>query len=255
MSVHPRGRQAPEPANPTRAERRQSGRAQRREAAAQAARRKQFMVLGGAVAVALVIALVLILLNRPRDAGAPIVAAAPLPASLPLDGSVMGQEAAPVTITEWGDFQCPSCGQFERNVASVLKTDYVAPGLARFAFRDYAFIGPESFRAAEAAACANDQGAFWPYHNTLYLNQHGENQNAFSDERLKAIAQALGLDTAAFNACFDSGTFRDAVVQSTAEGTALGVNSTPSIFVDGTKIPWEGWDKLKQAIDAELAKG
>ena len=248
------GRQDPEPAGRTRAERRLSGRAQRRAAEQQAARRKQFMLLGGAVAVALVVALVLIMLNRPQDGGAPIVAAAPLPASIPVEGAVMGHESAPVTITEWGDFQCPSCGQFERNVVPQLKTGYVEPGLVRFEYRDYAFIGPESFRAAEAAACANDRGAFWPYHDTLFLNQRGENLKAFSDDRLKSIARTLGLDTAAFDACLDGGQHRDAVARSAAEGSSLGVNSTPSIFVNGTKIEWAGWDKLKQAIDAELAK-
>jgi protein-disulfide isomerase len=239
----------------TRAERRRSGRAQRRAAAEQAARRKQLLFLAGAVVAALAVVVALILLNRPRDAGTPIVAAAPLPASIPVAGTTMGQDSAAVTISEWGDFQCPSCGQFQSTVMPQLIAGYIEPGQARFEFHDYAFIGPESTRAAEAAACANDQDAFWPYHDTLYLNQHGENQSAFSDDRLKQMARTLGLDAEAFNACLDSGKYRDAVERSTAEGRSLGVNSTPSLFLNGTKIEWQGWEALKQAIDAALAQG
>ncbi len=94
----------PERGRASRAERRTSGRAQRKIAEEQAARRRQFMFLGAAVAAALVVALVLILVNRPRDAGAPVVAAAPLPPSIPVAGMTMGAEDAPITIVEWGDY-------------------------------------------------------------------------------------------------------------------------------------------------------
>jgi hypothetical protein len=81
-----------------------SGRAQRRAAAEQAARRRQVMWIGGAVAVALVVALVFILLNRPQETSAPILAADALPATIPVAGNVMGSQDAPVTIVEWGDY-------------------------------------------------------------------------------------------------------------------------------------------------------
>lgn len=132
-----------------------------------------------------------------------------------------------------------------------LIAEYVQPGSVHFEYRDYAFRGPQAVRAAEAAACADDQGAFWSYHDTLFLNQSAP--DAFSDARLKAMAETLGLDTAAFNACLDSGEKRALVDQSLADGQALGVDSTPSVFVDGVEVPWQGWDTLKQAIDAELA--
>jgi hypothetical protein len=81
-----------------------TGRAQRRAAEEQAARRKQFLLLGGAIAAALVVALVLILVNRPPDTGAPVLAAEPLPAAIPVQGMQMGQTDAPVTVVEWGDY-------------------------------------------------------------------------------------------------------------------------------------------------------
>jgi hypothetical protein len=81
-----------------------SGRERRRVEAEQAERRKRLMWIGGAVAAALVVALVLILLNRPQDTGAPVMAAEPLPASIPVDGNIMGAGDAPVTVVEWGDY-------------------------------------------------------------------------------------------------------------------------------------------------------
>ena len=131
-----------------------------------------------------------------------------------------------------------------------LIADYVAPGRVRFEYRDYAFRSPQAVRAAEAAACADDQDAFWRYHDTLFLNQSAP--DAFSDARLKEMARLLGLDTGAFNRCLDSGEKRQQVEASLAEGKAQGVDSTPSVFVNGTDVPWQGWDTLKQAIDAAL---
>jgi protein-disulfide isomerase len=90
-----------------------------------------------------------------------------------------------------------------------LVSDYVEPGLVRFEFHDYAFRGPAAVRAAEAAACAADQGAYWRYHDTLYLNQSGP--DSFTDARLKQMAETLGLDTGTFNQCLDSGEKRAGV--------------------------------------------
>jgi protein-disulfide isomerase len=134
-----------------------------------------------------------------------------------------------------------------------LVAQYVEPGQVRFEFRDYAFRGPEAVRAAEAAACAEDQGAFWRFHDTLYLNLTGP--GSFTDARLKQMAGTLGLDTGAFNSCLDSGEKRSDVEQSLASGQEQGVDSTPTILVDGVEVPWQGWDTLKQAIDATLAEG
>ncbi len=255
MSTPSQPRPQAEGARPERTGQRESGRARRKAAAEQAARRKQLMWLGGAVAAALVVALVLILVNRPRDTGAPIVLAAPLPESIATSGFMMGDPDAPLSVLEWGDYQCPGCGIFAREVAPRLIEKYVEPGQMNFEFRSFSFLGEESFRAAEAALCAADQDAFWPYHETLYLNQQGENLNAFADERLKQIAADLALDTEAFNSCLESGEKRAAVEQSAADARAQGITSTPSVFVNGVRLEdWRNWDAVTQVIDAELGK-
>jgi protein-disulfide isomerase len=133
-----------------------------------------------------------------------------------------------------------------------LVSDYVESGLVRFEFHDYAFRGPEAVQAAEAAACAGDQGAYWRYHDTLYLNQNGP--NSFGDARLKQMAETLGLDTGAFNQCLDSGEKESGVEASIADAQAQGIDSTPTIFINGTELAeWHDYNAVKRAIDTALA--
>lgn len=132
-------------------------------------------------------------------------------------------------------------------------TDYVQTGKASFEYRDFAFGGQESLDAAAASDCALDQGKFWQYHDTLFLNQHGENQGAFSRARLKQIAKDIGLDTAKFNQCLDSGQHTKDVSDSTAAATAAGIPGTPAFTVNGKRVSYNGYDSLKSAIDAALA--
>jgi protein-disulfide isomerase len=117
-----------------------------------------------------------------------------------------------------------------------------------------AFIGEESIRAAEASECAAEQGQFWPYHDTIFLNQNGENLGAFSDRALKSFAVALGnLDTAAFNQCLDEGRYRQEVRDETAEASSRGVSSTPTLIINGTV--YEGglpFESIQQIVQREL---
>jgi protein-disulfide isomerase len=208
-------------------------------------------MLFGALIAALVVAGFLIYLNRPQSPGGDIVAAAPLPASIPLNGMTMGAADAPVQIVEWGDYQCPACGILARSISPQLVSEFITPGTASLEFRNFAFLGPESQRAASAAVCADQQGAFWPFHDTLYANQHGENQSAFSDDRLRAMAEKLGLDMTAFNTCLDDSATADAVAASTAAGREQGVNATPWLTVNGERVQnWQDWAALSAAIDA-----
>jgi len=96
-------------------------------------------------------------------------------------------------IIEYADFQCPFCGKFFKETEETLIKDYVDAGKVRFVYRDFAFLGKESLKAAEAARCAGDQGKFWEYHDYLYNHQNGENQGAFSNLYLKSFAGELKL--------------------------------------------------------------
>lgn len=171
------------------------------EQARQAARRRMLLV-AGAVGVAVVLAIVLIVLSLPGDdSDHPDVVAVTDPhPGVQADGRTLGDPNAPVTVVEYGDYQCPFCGEFARDLEPRLVEEYVTTGLIRFEFRDFAFLderadGDESHDAAAASFCAADQGAFWPFHATLYSNQHGENEGAFTRDRLREMATALGLNT------------------------------------------------------------
>ena len=110
-------------------------------------------------------------------------------------------------------------------------------------------------RAAEAAECANEQDQFWPYHDTLFLNQKGENQSAFDDLVLKNFASLLGLDEAAFNDCLDSDRYRTQLETERREAEARDVKSTPTFIINGQlingAIPFEQFQSI---IESELAK-
>ena len=99
-----RDQAGPDQTRESRAERRMSGRAQRKIAEEQAARRRRLMLLGGAIAAAVIVALVVFLVTRPREAGPPVLAADPMPDTIPVAGMTMGAEDAPVTVVEWGDY-------------------------------------------------------------------------------------------------------------------------------------------------------
>lgn len=167
----------------------------------------------------------------------------------------LGDTNASVTIVEFSDFQCPFCRRFHETVFPNLKRDYIDSGKVRFAYRDFAFLGPESFAASNAARCANEQGKFWEYHDTLFAEQAGENQNAFSKENLKRFARDLRLDTAQFNSCVDSDKFADAVSADIAAGQQAGVQRTPATFVNGLLISGaQPYPEFQRVIEAELAQ-
>lgn len=150
---------------------------------------------------------------------------------------LLGRADAPVKIVEFGDYQCPFCRKVFIESEGRIRQNFVEPGTASFAWKDFAFLGEESVLAAMAARCANDQGKFWAYHDLLFERQGGENSGAYSAANLKRLARELKLDGAAFDACFNSGKHREAVLANTAEGRRFNVQGTPTFFINGDVIP------------------
>ena len=168
---------------------------------------------------------------------------------------VLGNPTAKVVLIEYGDFQCPFCGRFFQTAEKQIIETYVKTGKAVFLWRDFAFLGGESFRAAEAARCAGEQNKFWEYHDYLFNRQNGENEGAFADANLKRFAGEIGLNQTTFNACFDSGKYKKAVEDATTEGKSLGVNGTPATFVNGQMISGaQPFSVFQKVIDEELKK-
>jgi protein-disulfide isomerase len=228
-------------------------------------------MLGGAVGIALIAVIGLILLNGRGDSklGGVVAAATTFDASIPRDGQTLGNPDAPVTVEVWSDYQCPYCKNFSENMLPQLVNEYVAAGQARVIYRDFAFLDRaiainaagtpvatdegDSLRAAEAAACAADQGLFWEYHAALFANQHDENGGSFSESRLREIAKIVGLDMDQFNASLDGHAHRAEVLSMYQTAVATGVNSTPTILVNGEEVSVGMYSQLKETIDAALA--
>ncbi len=218
-----------------------------RKRRAQQSSKSSYWIIGGVAAAAIVV-LGLVFINLTTAPRTPI---APAKTSA---GRVLGSADAPVTIDLYSDFQCPICRRAELMLKS-LAAKFIDTGKAKVVYHNFAFIGNESVRAAQAAECANDQGQFWTYATHLFDNQTGENVGAFSDANLKRFAQELKLDTAAFDACLDSNKHAALIQQELEQGRALGIKATPSFFLNGQFI--EGLlppDQFAAAIESLIPK-
>jgi protein-disulfide isomerase len=187
----------------------------------------------------------------------PIVTPSALTATELADGHALGSADAPVTVEVWADYQCPYCALFSTQVEPQLVAQYVASGQVRLVFRDLAFLGEESRWAAVAARLAEEQDAFWPFHDYLFANQLGENVGGFSVDRLQEIAGRVGLDREAFDAGLEldaaRATFAEIRAGFEADASRLGIRSTPTIVVDGAVVEGNDLAAIRAAIDAALA--
>ncbi len=214
------------------------------------------VLLSGAAAVVAVAIIAFAMLSTGQISTADVKAPAdPTPQSV-WDGRAVGPADAPATLVVYSDFQCPACESFSTTTEPQLLTDYVSAGKLRIVYKDFSFIGQESLDAAVAARCAGDQDLFWPYHDYLFANQKGENQGAFRRDRLIAFGEVVGVDQATFKSCLDSQAPLDAAEAETVEGRGLGVDSTPTLFLNGTKIVGvPAYLDLAARIDALIAGG
>jgi protein-disulfide isomerase len=167
---------------------------------------------------------------------------------------IKGNTGAKVQIVEFADLRCPFCKQFFDQVESQLITDYVDTGKATFAFRSYAFLGPASTLAANAAECANDQGKFWEFHDYMYKNQPDETDTSmFTNDSLTSIAGQLGMDTTQFSDCLTNTKDSKNLSEDMSAASAAGVTGTPTLFINGTPVVGaQPYSAFKAAIDAAL---
>lgn len=152
---------------------------------------------------------------------------------------VLGEADAPVSLIEYGDYQCPFCGRFFSQTEPQIRENYIKSGKVKMVYRNFAFLGPESFASAEAAECAKDQKQFWTFHDALFDAevQDGEEHNGnLNRELFMKIAGDLKLDTKSFAECYDGGKYKNQVKQDSAAAQTVGVNSTPTSFVNGKEM-------------------
>ncbi|MBV8709627.1 MAG: thioredoxin domain-containing protein [Acidobacteriaceae bacterium] len=157
---------------------------------------------------------------------------------------VLGDPNASVMFVEYADYECPVCQQTEPTVAK-LKTEY--KGKVAFAFKEMPLpMHPHAEKASEAARCAGAQGKYWEFHDQLFASKK------LTVPDLKADAQKLNLDTAAFNQCLDSGSEAGVVKTQLTEGENLGIPGTPHFFINGRSMGNAPYEQLRAAIEEEL---
>ena len=161
----------------------------------------------------------------------------------------IGNPKAKVTIVEFSDFQCPYC----LRVSPTLKKIRATYGdKVRLVWTDFPLtqIHPQAFKAGDAGHCAAEQGKFWEYHDQLFGNQQ-----ALMPDDLKKYAAALGMDAGRFDSCLDMSKHAEVVRDGVAQGTRLGINSTPTVFVNGRRVEGaQAYEVFAAAIDEELSK-
>jgi protein-disulfide isomerase len=165
------------------------------------------------------------------------------------DDPARGPADAPVTIIAFSDFQCPYCSRVNPTLAR-LKDRY--GDSIRVVFRDFPIlqIHPQAAKAAEAGACANDQGKFWPMHDLMFANQQ-----SLDVASLKQHAATLGLDAATFEKCLDSGKYADEWKKDSADAEKAGVQSTPAFFINGRPVTGAvPYEQFADVINEELGR-
>ncbi len=190
--------------------------------------RRLFISLAG---LALVIVVVLIVSQRInlKSIAVPGEIQTPTPTNpAPMDAApTLGPNNAPVSIIEYGDFGCPSCWYwYKLGVLNQLRLKY--GDQIRFVWRDYPVITLLSPKAAEAGQCANDQGKFWEFHDTVY-----EHQGSIQASDLQTYAATVGLNMSQFNECLSSGRYKDRVNAEQYEAFTYGYNGAPFFLVNG----------------------
>ena len=144
---------------------------------------------------------------------------------------ILGSPDAPITLIEFGDYQCHFCNVYFQNTEHKILENFVVTGKVKIMFKDFTIIGPDSISAAHAAHCAGDQGKYWQYHNMLYNNWTGENNGWASKENLIKFANNINLELDQFSECINSQRYDSIIEQSYIDGQSLGITGTPAFFI------------------------
>ena len=183
-------------------------------------------------------------------------------AALVENGSpILGNIDAPLTLVEFGDYQCSFCKKHFVQTHDLIMKNYVATGNVKILFKDMIVTpGEDSIHAAHAAHCAKDQGMFWKYHYMLYNNWEGENTGWITDDILNKFAKNINLDMNEFSKCMSEKKWMNLIRAGGEDANTMGVTGTPSFFLIGpeneiSKIHGaQPYEVFKRTIDSMLKK-
>jgi len=144
---------------------------------------------------------------------------------------ILGNPNAPITLVEFGDYQCHYCNVFFESTEGDIITNYIETGKVKMIFKDYNIIGKDSVKASQGAHCANDQELFWEYHDVLYSNWAGENNGWASGTNLANFAQEIGLNMNEWSECMKEQKHSETILSSNEDAKKLQLTGTPAFFV------------------------
>ena len=171
---------------------------------------------------------------------------------------ILGDPNAPITLVEFGDYQCHYCNVFFQTIEDDIIKNYVKTGKVKMIFKDYNIIGPDSINASHGAHCANEQGLFWEYHDTLYSNWTGENNGWASPRNLTVFAEEINADMDKWTQCMNEKSHSITINESNNDARTLELTGTPAFFVinsDGQVSKLFGaqpFEVFKKIFDKEL---
>jgi protein-disulfide isomerase len=198
-----------------------------------AARVSRFYLILGALALAGIAALVY-QVKKPKPLSIPANVTVLVADTAGFRGYVLGSDSAKVEISEYADYQCPYCGDFATVQFPAIRQQLIDPGLVRWRYRDFPLqMHPHSLVAAHAAACADEQGKFWPMHTMLFDHQSEWSPLRDASGRFRGYAQQAGLDVGKYDDCMKRAKFAGRIQASLDEGTRLGVTGTPTFLIGG----------------------
>jgi len=167
----------------------------------------------------------------------------------PVDRTTIGDPNAPVVVETYEDFLCPHCADFTAELGPVI-LDLVKAGTVRWEYKYRVIGGSDSLTANMAAECAADQGKFWGYHEELFRRISNNGKIAVFPKSLKKLAAEMGLDAKQFDTCLDSKQHLKDVQKIDQKAAARGIDSTPTIFINGKR--YEG-SRAPEAFNAAIA--
>ena len=192
--------------------------------------------------------------TKPKSSSVQAIETADTTNAGPPQGYLIGKVDAPVKIVEFADFECPSCGGWATVTEPDVRNRIINAGLANLTYYDFPLTQHRNTLAASnAAACADEQGKFWPMHDRLFQAQDEWNGEATEAPKpfFKRYASEVGLDVAKWEACYDARKYAKRIAANLADGLRHGVNSTPTFLIGNRLYPgMRSYDELKHIVDS-----
>lgn len=218
---------------------------------------KHFYYLLGCLAIAGVLGIGYLMLRRP-PVSIPANVTIQVSDTSGFHGYYMGSDSAPLTVTEYADYECPACQQFMVVQMPTIEERLIRTGRVRWRYRDFPLDQHRQSRvAAHAAACASEQNKYWEMNQRIYAWEPEWPFKRDASGIFRDYARELGLDLAKYDACMSSARYAGRIEAGRLEGQAAGVESTPTFMINNRLYPGGGsvhYDMLKSLLDSLQAK-